>query len=194
MKGRPENKLTQILADAQAGTPGAENLLFNTIYGDLESIAARHLRERYGHDLAGATLEPSALVNESYLRLIRQRKTYDNRGQFFAIATRVILRVLIDYERGKASAKRGGGHLRVTLSTGDGLVAPDDGSLDAFADALEQLRANDERAADVAALRSVWGFGMAEIAETLDLSLRTTERTWKFARAWLEDALVGDES
>ena len=83
--------------------------LMETVYEDLERIAGRHLRERFGRGLPGVTLEPAALVNESFLRIIRQRSRYDNRGHFFAIATKVMLRVLTDYQRRRGAEKRRGG-------------------------------------------------------------------------------------
>ena len=183
-------RLTNLLADARSGEPGAADAVYETVYADLERIAARHLRERYGYELAGATLEPAALVNESYLKLLNQRQEFSNRDQFFAIATRVMLRVLSDYERSKGRLKRGGNQIRVTLAgNDDALLHGDRRGIDSFAEALDELRANDARAADLVALRLVWGLSMNELSESLGISLRTAERRWRFARAWLAEAL-----
>ncbi|MBT8080384.1 MAG: sigma-70 family RNA polymerase sigma factor [Gammaproteobacteria bacterium] len=183
-------RLTNLLAEARSGKPGADDAVYETVYADLERIAARHLRERYGFDLAGATLEPAALVNESYLKLLGQRQEFRNRNQFFAIATRVMLRVLGDYERSKGRIKRGGNQVRVTLAGNhEALLQGNRSGIDSFSDALDELRGNDEQAANIVALRLLWGLSMTEVADALGISLRTTERRWRFARAWLADAL-----
>lgn len=183
-------RLTHLLAEAQSGEPGASDAVYETVYADLERIAARHLRQRYGFELDGATLEPAALVNESYLKLLRQRQEFQNRGQFFAIATRVMLRILSDYERSKGRIKRGGNRIRVTLAGNhEALLQGDRGGIDHFAEALDELRKNDESAAEIVALRLIWGLSMNELSASLGISLRTAERRWRFARAWLADAL-----
>src|SRR4051812_33384435 len=81
----------------------------DAVYADLERVAGSKLRDRFGANLAGVTLEPAALVNETFLKLIKQRKQFDNRGQFFAVATKLMLRVLGDYHRQRLAQKRGSG-------------------------------------------------------------------------------------
>ena len=102
---RPDQDITRLLKNLQDGSGGAMDELMRSVYDDLRRVAERHMTERFGRGLPGVTLEPSALVNESFLKIIKQRNDYDNRGQFFAIATRVMLRVLVDYQRARSAAK-----------------------------------------------------------------------------------------
>jgi len=130
-------------------------------------------------------LQPAELVNEAYLRLVRQRKQYDNRGHFFAIASRVMLRVLLDRHRAKQREKREGEWVRVSLSGVQGQL--DDGpsaDIFSFVQALERLETLDPRSADVTKLRLLWGLTMPEIAEALNVSVSTVEREWRFAQRW----------
>lgn len=196
--------ITRMLKDVDDGDAGAMDELMDAVYGDLQRMAEKHMGQRFGRDLPGVTLEPAALVNESFMKLIKQRTTYDSRGHFFAIATKVMLRVLVDYQRSRLAVKRGGGRKPLTLS----LDAPagddgDDGSatteiaVDSLVDALSRLEALDARKADVVKLRVVWGLQMPEIATSLAISLATVERDWSFAKAWLAResarALCADE-
>ena len=183
-----EGEITRLLHEADEGQEGALDRVMDLVYKDLSSMAESHLRRRYGAELAGVTLEPSALVHETFLRLIRQRKGFDNRGHFFAIATRMMLRVLNDNARLKGAEKRGGDQARVTLS---GLA--DQSSvhdLTDFTRALERLDADDHRTAEVAKLRLLWGLTVPEIAETLSVSEATVNRDWRFARRWLLSQLT----
>ncbi|MHC4948601.1 MAG: ECF-type sigma factor [Planctomycetota bacterium] len=180
--------ITRLLEDVNEGRAGAMDRLMDAVYDDLRHVAERHMNERFGTGLPGVTLEPSALVNESFLRLLKQRSEYGNRGQFFAIATKVMLRVLVDYQRRRLAAKRGGGAGRVTLS----LAGPADHGpetrvvdVESLVRALDRLEALDPRKADVVKLRVVWGLEMTEIARTIGVSLATVERDWSFAKAWL---------
>jgi RNA polymerase sigma factor (TIGR02999 family) len=183
--------ITRLLEQAREGRPGALDEVIRLMYQDLEKAAARFLDARYGPAWNGATLEPAALVNETWMQLIRQRSGFANRSHFLAIATRVMLRVLADYERGKRRQKRGGGQLRVTLSGIGDELAVDGTRMSAFADALDELEQLDARAAEVARLRLVWGFSAGEIAAPMELSEKTVARDLRFACAWLQDALAG---
>ena len=188
-------RITRLLEQADQGRPGALDEVMEVLYRDLHAVADRVLKERYGAGLPGATLEPAALVNETYLSLLRQRSGYQNRSHFIAIASRVMLRVLADYERGKARQKRGGDQLRVTLTGAAAeLAAVDGNALGDFAEALDRLEGLDPRAAEVARLNFVWGRGLEEVATLLGLSTRTVERDVRFARAWLAEALAEDAS
>lgn len=183
--------ITKLLDRAQEGDRSAMDEVMRTVNADLEAAAARFMKARYGKALAGATLEPAALVNETYIQLLAQRSNYQNRSHFLGIATRVMLRVLADYERGKRRMKRGGDQIRVTLSgIGGDFAQPDELWLEQFAQALEQLEALESRTAEVAKLCLVWGFTANEAAEALEVSTRTIERDLRFARAWLQDALA----
>ena len=179
--------ITRLLYAIDEGRPGAMDDLMEAVYVDLERVARRHMDRQFGRGLPGVTLEPAALVNESFLRLIKQRKKYGNRGQFFAIATKVMLRVLIDYQRQRRAVKRGGAHRRVTLSLeGPAGSAPDTMiGVETLLEGLDRLESLDQRKADVVKLRVIWGLEMREIAAALDVSLATVERDWSFAKAWL---------
>ncbi len=184
--------ITALLREAETGREGALDELMDRVYADLERIALAQLNRRFGERAHAVTLEPAALVNESFLRLIKQRKTYDNRGQFFAIATKVMLRVLSDYHRQGQAAKRGGERTRVAISL-DGQPDRADDRADArieiepLVTALERLEALDPRQAEVVKLRVVWGLEINEIADALGTSPSTVKRDWRFARAWLMD-------
>jgi RNA polymerase sigma factor (TIGR02999 family) len=141
-------------------------------------------------------------VNESFLRLIKQRKGFDNRGQFFAIATKVMLRVLIDYRREKMAEKRGGqgeagkGGPQVTLAIDPQQIADTEGSegaandtvdVEALSLALDKLEGLDQRKADIVKMRMVWSMTVPETAAALDVSPSVVDRDWKFAKAWIAD-------
>jgi RNA polymerase sigma factor (TIGR02999 family) len=179
------HKITNLLHQAYEGRGDAADEVMELVYADLCRVAGKQLRERHGGRAEDLTLEPAALVNEAFLRLIKQRKRYDNRGHFFAIATKVMLRVLMDYYRSKAAAKRGGDRVRVTLSGIAAADGPPIAEIPAFIEALKKLEGLDARTAEVVKLRVLWGLTNPEISQTSDISLRTVEREWRFARKWL---------
>ena len=186
-----DGHITQLLRAVDEGADGAMDKLMEAVYADLERVAQRHMGQVFGRGLPGVTLEPAALVNESFMKLIKQRNAYDNRGQFFAIATKVMLRVLVDYQRRRSAAKRGGDRQRITLQLDGhphaegGLPTGEPIEVGCLVTALERLEALDARKADVVKLRVVWGLEMREIAESLSVSLATVERDWAFSKAWL---------
>ncbi len=193
---RPNQDITRLLKDLQDGRGGAMDELMRSVYDDLRRVAERHMTERFGLGLPGVTLEPSALVNESFLKIIKQRNAYDNSGQFFAIATRVMLRVLVDYQRQRGAEKRGGDHRQITLNlaerpwsahpNGDAHDEPESViGVETLVESLLRLEELDTRKADVVKMRVVWGLQMPEIARSLGISLATVERDWAFSKAWL---------
>lgn len=187
--------ITLLLKRMDGGQPQALEELMRVVYADLERMAASHLRRHFGERAGQITLEPAALVNESFMQLIKQRKGFDNRGQFFAIATKVMLRVLMDYRREKMAAKRGGGRggdvakftLAVDHAASD--AAPTTGmvEIDALAAALDRLDALDQRKADIVKMRVVWGMTVPQIADALETSASSVDRDWRFAKAWIAD-------
>ena len=150
------------------------------IYEELRRRAAGHLRrERRGH-----TLRPTDLVHETYLRLNAQNPAWHNREQFYAVASRLMRRILVDHARKRAAHKRGAG-VRVTLA--EGLAAspsrePDLLDIDA---ALDELAALDERQARLVELRFFGGLNLEEAARELSVSLATANRDWAMAKGWL---------
>jgi RNA polymerase sigma factor (TIGR02999 family) len=184
--------ITRLLQEAADGRDGALDEAMGLVYADLERMAEKHLRRRFGKRSGALTLEPAGLVNEMFLKLVRQRKRYENREQFFAIATKLMLRALVDYHRAREAGKRGGGQIRVTLTgVADANAAEPSTTVPALIEALEQLEELDERKAAIVKLRAIWGFELAEIADILGVSVPTVKRDWRFSRTWLADALSG---
>ena len=151
------------------------------VYQELRKRAAAYLRrERPDH-----TLQPTALVNEAYLRLMGQRRvTWLNRAQFFGVAAQIMRRILIDHAREREAAKRPGG-LRITLDEGMRTVPPVDCELLMLDDALRALARIDERQAHIVELKYFGGLSEEEVAAVLSLSRATITREWQSARAWL---------
>lgn len=175
----------------QPPAPAALDEMVPLVYEELRRLASHYLsRERPGH-----TLQPTALVNEVYLRLIDQRRVdWRNRAQFLGIAASLMRRILVNYARDRGAAKRGGGAERVSLSLVPSPSGRSEVELIALEDALERLAALDERKGRVVELKFFGGLTVDEIAEVLQVSGATVEREWAFARAWLYDAIEGQDS
>jgi RNA polymerase sigma factor (TIGR02999 family) len=142
-------------------------------------------------DGKGFSIQPTMLASDTLMKLIRQRERFDNRGHLFAIASRVMMRLLIDYHRARNAAKRGSGALvRVSLDPDQPASEAGDGiDVEALNAALERLAALDARKADVVKYRVLWGLTSAEIGRTLGVSVVTVDRDWAFAKAWLAKEL-----
>ena len=184
-----EASITRLLEEAGGGDAAAVDQIVNTLYDDLRDRARLHMRKQFGAAAGAVTMQPTALVNETYLRLLGQQGNYANQNHFLAIATRVMLRVLIDYQRARGAEKRGGGQMAVTLSGIDGDLGASNWSVSEIEEALDELDQQDPRKAEVVKLRAVWGFNMNEISEALNISLSTAEREWRFAKGWLSETL-----
>ena len=179
--------ITTLLDDLDAGRPGAMDDLMARVYGDLERVACNQLREQFGDRAGQITIEPAALVNESFLRLIEQRNRYDNRGHFFAVATKAMFRVLIDYARARHCVKRGGDHKRSAVDMGaleaaDG--TPEHDVVDLH-EALEKLAAIEPKKAQTVELLYFGGLTAGEAAEHMEVSRKTIERKPQVPRALL---------
>jgi len=193
----PELPITEVLRAWEQGDDGALERLLPMVYTELRSIAARQLRsERAGH-----TLQPTALANEAYLRLRGLGDVpWHDRAHFFAIASRIMRRVLVDHARANLAQKRGAGSPMVQLHDGldRGLsegVAPamDAAQLIDLDRALDQLSAEEPRLSRLIELRFFGGLGIEEASALLGCSPRTAKRDWTFARAWLLHRLSGDQ-
>ncbi len=171
--------------------PASAEALFLEVYGELRALAAARLKqERLGH-----TLQPTALVHEVYLKLTEQsRAQWRDRDHFFAIAAEAIRRVLVDHARRKGAQKRQGPGQRVTVS--DNLDAAADRGVDILAldDALNRLAEISPRQARVVELRYFGGLETADAARLLGVSETTVKGDWRVARAWLQEALAGDDT
>lgn len=175
--------MTRILQAAHQGEPGAAEELLTLVYEELRGMA----RQKMALEAPGHTLQPTALVNEAWLRLGGgQQPAWKNRAHFFTAAAEAMRRILIDSARKRNAARRGGGFQAIELNE-DELPAPtgDDGQLLAVHEALDALAAEDASLADLVKLRYFAGMTMAETAEALGIPLRTAERDWKYAKAWL---------
>jgi RNA polymerase sigma-70 factor, ECF subfamily len=179
---------TQLLLSWSGGDRLALDQMLPLVYEELHRLAALYLsRERPDH-----TLQPTALVNEAYLRLINQRQVdWRNRAQFLGVAANMMRRILVNHARDRAAEKRAGDRERVSLSLVELSSNPSDVDLIALETALDKLTALDERKARVVELRFFGGLTMDEVAEVLEISRATVEREWSFARAWLFDAIEG---
>lgn len=176
-------EVTRLLKDWSSGDREALDQLMPLVYKELRRIAHRHLRrERPDH-----TLQTTALVNEAYLRLIDQRQAcWQNRSQFFAVAARLMRRILVDYARARLYAKRGGGLVRVTLGEVAEIAGEQTAEVVALDEALNALAVLDERKSQIVELRFFGGLSIEETAEALAVSPGTVMRDWTLAKAWLQ--------
>ena len=176
-----ENETQLLLVQVEAGEEGAEAALFELVYQDLRRHAGGLLRGRAGH-----TLQATGLVHEAWLRLAGTDLTLEGRRHLIRIAARAMRHVLLDHARRRSAGQRPDPARRVDLDPD--LVSAPNRSMELLIldEALEALRAQDERLATVAELRLFGGLGHQEIADTLELSLRSVERAWHQARAALQ--------
>jgi RNA polymerase sigma factor (TIGR02999 family) len=160
--------------------------LIPIVYEDLKRIAHRQLRD----ERAGHTLSSTALVHESYLKLLNLRQlTYQDRTHFFAIAARLMRQILTDYARGRVREKRGGHAVRVPLSGMIEVANDHAADLIDLDEALTRLESINERQCRVVEYRCIAGLSVEETAGVLGTSTATVKRDWAFARAWLNREL-----
>jgi RNA polymerase sigma factor (TIGR02999 family) len=174
--------VTLILQAVGRGEKQATEELLPLVYNELRNLAAaRLLRESAGH-----TLQPTALVHEAWLRLIKtEDQTWQNRAHFFGAAAEAMRRILVDHARRKAALKHGGGQQRLNIEDLDPAAATADEKILLINEALEELeRVNAERAR-VVVLKFFAGMTNQEAAETLQISRSTVDRHWECARTWL---------
>jgi RNA polymerase sigma factor (TIGR02999 family) len=185
---RSVGDVTSLLKAWGNGDLAARDLLMPLVYEELR----RRAKVCFRREPAGRVLQPTALVHEAYLRLIRQDHiAWQNRAQFFAVAAQMMRRILIDHARARNMAKRSGRWARLTLAHADaGAHAPDIELLD-LDNALTELTALDARKSRVAELRFFGGLSLEETAHVLGISIATVEREWQAGRAWLYWRLKG---
>jgi len=180
-------EVTELLHAWRAGDTQAGDLLVRVLYRELHDMARRRLRG----ERPGMTLQTTALVHETYLRLVDQRRVeWRDRGHFLALAATMMRRVLVDRARARRAGKRGSGEPVITLTDAAnvGVNSPDQ-VLDVDR-ALERLTAAYPRPARVVGMRFFGGLEMAEIGAVLEITERTVKRDWAFARAWLARELA----
>lgn len=183
--------VTVLLGQLRSGRRDALDQLLPLVYGELRRLAARYMQqERPSH-----TLQPTALVHEAYLRLTNQdRANWENRAQFMAVAGQLMRRILVDHARKRCAAKRG-----VPLTTLDESAAKQLADVSrpeeilAIHLTLERLERLDPQQGKLVELRYFAGLSAEETAEAMGLSLRTVEREWSSAKAWLRAQLAGEQ-
>lgn len=180
------DSVSRLLVDVRLGRREAIDRLLPIVHAELRRIAAGYMRrERIDH-----TLQPSALVNEAYLRLVDGRQVnFESRSHFLGVAARLMREILVDHARSRATAKRAGGATRIPLEEA-ALAAPGrDVDVLALDEALGRLSVLDPRLAEIVELRFFGGMTTAETAEALAMSVSTVEREWATARGWLRREL-----
>ena len=175
-------QMTRLLVAWSDGDKSALDKLMPVVHAELKRMAHRYMsRERKGH-----TLQTTALVNEVYMKLIDQRQvSWQNRAHFFAVAAKLMRRILVDYARSRQYAKREGERHKVELEEAAQVSKERGAELIAVDDALLSLEMLDARKAKVVELRFFGGLTIEETAEVLQTSHATIERDWTTARAWL---------
>src|SRR3954463_11398060 len=174
--------ITELLIDWNNGDASALERLLPLVERELHRLAHSYMRrENPDH-----TLQTTALINETYLRLVDQRKVqWQNRAHFFGIAAQIMRRVLTNYARDQNRQKRGGKVIHISLTDAELMTEEKDREIIALNDALNRLEAIDERKARVVELRFFGGLTVEEVAEVLKVSTVTVLRDWAFAKAWL---------
>jgi RNA polymerase sigma-70 factor (ECF subfamily) len=177
--------ITDLLARARGGDRDASEAVARAVHGELRLLAASYLsRERADH-----TLQPTALVNEAYLRLLGQeRVTWKNRAHFFGIAANIMRRILVDHARRSHAARRNRAS-SVPLDEALGVAARGVEDILGVHEALDRLAVLDPRQARIVELKFFAGLSLEEIAEVIEVSTATVSREWAMARVWLESAL-----
>jgi len=178
----PPEPITDLLVAWRRGDPTAGEALAPLIYRELHRLAHHHMRGEQGDH----TLQTTALANEAWMRLIDvDHVQWQDRAHFFAMSSRLMRRILVDFARSKGYQKRGGGAQKVSLD--DALVVATEPGQDLVAldDALNALAAFDARKSQVVEMRFFGGLSVEETAEALNVSVDTVMRDWKLAKAWL---------
>ncbi len=181
--------VTRLLRRAASGDEAAEQQLYASIYGELHHLAEMHMSRQS----ATTTLQPTALVNEAWLRVAKSLpmsgKVYGDRGHFLCVASCAMRSSLVDAARKRASVRHGGDAQRLPLEVAVDLIEDRGIELIALDDVLRQLEAIEPRQARIVELRFFAGLTNAEVAEAIGVSQATVERDWSLARMWLREEL-----
>ena len=175
------SQVTQLLAEWSQGDESALEALAPLVYEELRRLASSYMRrERPNH-----TLQATALVHEAYLRMIDQRVAWRNRGHFYAIAAKMMRRILVDHAKRTKAAKRGAGQAPLSLNDAAELGSGSQRQLIALDEALTELARSDPERSQIVELRFFGGLSNEESAEVLGISPATVQRKWTGAKAWL---------
>jgi RNA polymerase sigma-70 factor, ECF subfamily len=182
--------VTHLLQAWSAGDETALSRLVPVVYDELRRLA----RRRMSLEKPGVSLQPTALVNELYLRLVdTSGLSFQNRSQFFALAARMMRRILVDAARTRRTSKRGGAIRKISFEERFFAEPGRDRDIVALDDALEALAKDDSRKARAVELRFFGGLTIEETAEFMGISVQTVRRDWNFAQAWLVHAMRPNE-
>jgi RNA polymerase sigma factor (TIGR02999 family) len=181
------SEVTRILSALEQGDPDAAEQLLPLVYEELRQLAAQKMAQ----EAPGQTLQPTALVHEAYLRLVGgdREKPWDGRGHFFAAAAEAMRRILVENARRKKRLRHGGGRKQLEVDAMDLAADAADERLLALDEAMTKLAAEEPTVAEVVKLRYFAGFTIEQTAEALGISVRTANRHWAYARAWLHQQL-----
>jgi RNA polymerase sigma-70 factor, ECF subfamily len=187
MATRPPHGITELLARWSQGDEEALDQLLPLVYDELRRLAGAYLRrERHDH-----TLQPTALVNEAYLKLVRQRNMpWQNRAQFFGVAAQLMRRILVDHARANHAIKRGGHQVNVSLGNIGAFYTQGEADVLAIHDVLNRLAEIDPDQSRIVELRFFGGLTIEETGEVMKVSHATVEREWRIAKAWLKRELT----
>jgi RNA polymerase sigma factor (TIGR02999 family) len=188
MTDPPTSDVTAVLRAAQDGDRAAADKLLRLVYDELHQVA----QARMAHLPPGQTLQPTALVHEAYLRLFGKTDLrMESRRHFFFAAARAMRDILVEQARSKLGPRRGGDRQRVELDETVAVNGPLPDEVLAMHEALCELQQEDPLKAEIVNLRYFAGMTMEEVAQAMDISLRTLHRHWRFTRAWLKSRLAG---
>ena len=192
MNSEPNLAITRLLADWRSGDADALEELTPLVFAELRRLAQHYI----SGEAAGHVLQPTALVNEAFLRLLEwQPDQWKDRAHFFGVSANLMRRVLVQYARESDTQKRGGKAIRVSVAGVDEAGARGEGldeDIGALDESLSQLEKLAPRQARVVELRFFSGLTLEEVAEVMNISESTVRREWRFARAWLRDRLASE--
>lgn len=197
MEHASSSGITGVLGELSGGDDASFGVLIEIVYDDLRGVAANRLKRQFGERLDAMTISPTSLTNDVAIELMKQRAEWKNTEHFFAIATRLMLRLITDYQRERLAQKRGGGNRGEAISdanepaSGTSGLALDDESDRTF-EAMRLLHELHPRKSEVVTLHLIAGHPLPRVAELLGVSVPTVERDWRFAKAWLAKEFKGD--
>ena len=177
----PQGEITLLLEAWRKGDAGALNKVMPLVYTELHRIARRAWSQRSG----GQTLQPTALINEAYLKLANvENASFKDRCHFFAVASSAMRQILVNHAKSRLTTKRGGARAHVSIDDAQP-IHQEAAEIIALNDALDALHVVDPRKSKIVEMRYFGGLSIEETAEALGLSVRTVNREWSLARSWL---------
>lgn len=187
----PQGEVTSLLAAWGKGDQNALNELMPLVYNELHRMA----RRAWSSQDQGNTLQPTALINEAYLRLAgAESASFQNRGHFFAVACTAMRQILVNHAKGRLAGKRGSGRVNLSIDDVQPAVNQEAAEVVALHEALERLQALDPRKSRVVEMRYFGGLSIEETAEALGVSVITVNRDWRLARTWLIREMGGGKA